>query len=164
MMVSFVETMAGTVRDREGRERPLDFNIKAEAASTRQFLLTGKTTLTGIIHASPWAPEAVIEGTMAMSAMHRYVIYTLEFRGRGGQALVLEGKKSPMLQAVLRTMTHMPVTLREKDGEVLAEGELRFDLRDLIPFAASWLPFGRTAQLALDVQRRSVARKVLAPS
>jgi hypothetical protein len=164
MMVSFVEQMAGMVRGRDGRERPLDFNIKAEAASTRQFLLTGRTSLTGIIHAPPWAAEAVVEGTMEMSAMHRYVQYTLEFRSRTGEALVLEGRKNPVLQAVLRTMTHMPVVLRQKDGEVLAEGELRFDLRDLLPFASSWLPFGRTAQLALDVQRRAVARRALAPS
>jgi hypothetical protein len=161
-MVSFVEAMAGTVRDSDGRDRPLDFNVKAEADSTRQFLLTGKTTLTGIIHAPPWAAEAPVEGTMAMSATHRYVNYMLAFRSRTGDDLVLEGTKNVRLDAVLRTMTHMPVTLRRKEGEILAEGELSFDLRDLIPFARSWLPIRRSQQFALDLQRRAVQRRVLA--
>ncbi len=162
MMVSFVEQMAGPVRDSDGRDRPLDFNIKAEADSTRRFLLTGETRLTGIIHAPPWAAEAPVEGTMAMSATHRYVKYMLTFHSRTGDELVLEGRKTVLLQAVLRTMTHMPVTLRRKDGEILAEGELRFDLRDLIPFARSWLPIRRNQQLALDMQRRAVERRALA--
>jgi hypothetical protein len=162
MMVSFVETMRGTVNDDEGRSHPCDFNIKAEAGSLRELLKTGTTHLSGLVHAEPWAVEAPARGTLEMSLVPPRIAYAVYFQSAQGQDLVIKGAKEVKAIGLLHSMTHLPVTVREKSGKVLGTGELTFDLKELGPFLASWLPFPRAAQRRLDVARRAVERRVLA--
>ena len=157
MRVSFVETMRGELKTRDGLTHPLDFELKAEAASLARFLRDGKADVAGVVHAPPWADEAEVEGTLTIDLPHRRLAYRLKFG-----ALTLEGDKQVRLPALLSSMTVLPVTLADLQGVPLAAGEVRFDLRDLPSFAASWLPGWREAQKRLDVKRRSVARRGLA--
>jgi hypothetical protein len=162
MVVSFVETMRGTVRGDEGRSYPCDFNIKAEASSLRKLLKTGMTQISGLVHAEPWVAEAPARGTLTMSLLPPRISYSVGFQSKEGKELVIEGAKEVQASALLYSMTHLPVTVREKSGAVLGTGELTFDLKELVPFLASWLPFPRHAQRMLDMERRAVERRALA--
>lgn len=162
MNVSFVETMRGRVRDGAGEEHPLEFEVKAEAAGLGAWLRDGRTYASGLVRAPPWAVEAPIEGTLTIAPAAGSIAYSLAFRSEAGESLRLEGAKRVRWTDPLRTMTVLPVTLRAPDGRLLAAGVLHFALRDLVPFAASWLPGRRRAQRLLDVKRRAVERRLLA--
>lgn len=159
MIVSFVETMQGTVSDASGRAHAIDFDLKAEAASLRGFLKDGVTKVSGLLHAEPWATEVPLTGTLRISASERCIEYRLETTDH---QLFLDGRKDVNPLTLVRSMTLMPVSLRDASGKTLATGEMRFDLKDLTPFLASWLPLKKQAQRLLDVRRRQVERRALA--
>lgn len=157
MRVSFVETMRGTLRDADGGSHPAEIELRTDAA-WRAFLRDGRTEATGLVRAGPWAAEAPLRGTLTIDPRTPRLAYHLEFES-GGARYVLAGEKHPDWRRPLETMTRLPVTLRS-DQRVVAEGELRFDLRELPAFLVSWLPLGR-AQRLLDVRRRIVERRLL---
>lgn len=157
MRVSFVETMRGELRDAEGQVHPIEFELKTDAC-WRAFLRDGRTEATGLVRASPWAAEAPIRGTLTIDPGAPRIAYALQFDSDEG-TLELAGQKVPDWRHPLASMTWLPMTLRSND-QVLAEGALRFDLRELPQFLFSWLPVGR-AQKTLDVRRRQVERRLL---
>jgi hypothetical protein len=161
MLVSFVETMRGSITDATGRPQPIEFEVKAEARSLRGFLRTGVTKVSGLLNAGPWATQVPITGTLRMSVLDRRIEYRLE-TGEGRSRLFLDGTKNVSPMTLLQSMTVMPVSLRDETGRTLGEGEMRFDMKDLAPFLASWLPLSRNAQRLLDVRRRQVERQALA--
>ncbi len=155
MQLSFVETMEGTVRDRAGVRTPLRFEVSAHGGAG------GRFALRGLAWALPWGAEVPAHGTLAIDARARTITYALRLALPGGDALTLDAQKRVSLRAPLRSMTRMPVTLRDAEGVVRAEGELGFALRTLPRFLASWLPVARVQQRVLDVRRRAVAREAL---
>lgn len=160
MRVSFVEAMQGVLRDRDGREAPISFEIEAAAPRLGGFLLDGRTEVLGVVHASPFAEEASLRGTLEISPWAGTIAYRLRFPGVGGE-LTLSGEKRPTPRGPLRSMTRMDVSLRGPGGELLAEGVMRFELGDLRAFLVSWLPWSRGAQRRLGARRRAVERRTL---
>jgi hypothetical protein len=158
MEVSFVESMRGAVKTDAGEDCPVEFDVVAKAPHLHRFLLDGHTELRGLLRAPKWVDETPAKGSLTISPLA--LVYRVEFEGRDGQTLVLEGKKHPSHFKPLSSMTTMEVALRS-GSTVLARGEMKFDLRELPPFLLSWLPVGRWAQRALDVRRRRVEREHL---
>lgn len=156
MRVSFVETMRGTVRDEAGRSWPVEFEVRAEAADHARFLRDGTTRLEGLIRAGEIVPEAACQGSLTLSPLRRRIAYALEFSDAAGAPRTLRGEKRFDPLSPVRSMTVLPVELAERDGRVLARGELRFDLRELLPFLASWLPIPTQAGRRLDRRRRAL--------
>ena len=155
MRLSFVETMRGTVRDTQGEASSIAFDVSATGASDGHFALRG------LAKAPRWTREAAAQGTLTIAPRERTITYVLRFASDSGEALVLEAQKRFSFLAPLRSMTLMPVTLSGPTGQVLARGEMSFDLRELVPFVASWLPLARVQQTRLDVRRRALARAQL---
>ena len=58
-------------------------------------------------------------------------------------------------------MTRMNATIADEAGRVVASGEMRFDVRDLVGFVASWLPVAKKGRHHLDTRRRSIERLAL---
>ncbi len=156
MRLSFVETMRGTVRDLHGEVHSIAFDVNAIGNSS-----DGHFALRGLARAPHWAREAAAHGTLTIAPRERTITYAVRFRAESGQELLLDAQKRFSFLAPLRSMTLMPVTLRNASGEVVARGQMTFDLRELVPFVASWLPLAKTQQKRLDVRRRAVVRALL---
>ena len=159
MEVSFVETMRGTLVTADGERTEVEFDVVARAPSVRTLLFTGRTELTGLLRAPPFASEVPARGSLVLGPTA--LDYELHFTAADGRALVLNGHKGPSLLKPVTSMTVMAAVLRDPEGNEVARGEMRFDLKDLVPFLASWLPVGRFAQRALDTRRRRVERHLL---
>lgn len=155
MILSFVETMRGWLSTRDG-ERPVSFEVRAAGQGGGHF------ELRGLISAPPFAVDRPVHGSLVIAPLKRSIAYALEFTGDDGRRYALEAEKHPSLLAPLTSMTAMQAILRDGGGTELARGEMRFDLRDLAPFALSWLPFPRLAQKQLDAKRRQIERSLLA--
>ncbi len=155
MQLSFVETMGGTVRDGQGVQRALSFEVSARGGAG------GRFALRGLASAPPWAGRVPAHGTLTIDPLARTVTYALRLDAPGGEALTLDAQKRFSLRAPLRSMTQMPVTLRDASGAVLAEGALSFSLHTLPRFLASWVSPSRAQQHELDVRRRAIARVML---
>jgi hypothetical protein len=160
--VAFVETLRGSLT--LGEEHcPIEIELLAEAPSRAALLQNGCLSLRGLVRAPRWAPEAAAIGTLRIqpSALD----YRLRFEGRDGRALHLFGRKHPSVLSPVRSMTRLPVELRTADAQPIAEGELAFDLGELVPFLfgwIGWLPTSRHARRELDVRRRAVERSAWA--
>ncbi|MFJ6530613.1 hypothetical protein ACIQMZ_35835 [Streptomyces longwoodensis] len=161
----FAETMEGTLRLDSGgsRERGLRLDLRVDAHHlVRPF---GSTTadVTGRVRISGWADDPHASGRMLIAPLARGRIdYRVRFTARDGHAYVLEGHKSPTWRNPLRSMTFLPVRLRPAEaagagGASVAsagEGVLRFRLRALPGFLASWrFPAASGAAWAYDSVR-----------
>lgn len=155
MHLSFVETMGGTVKDARSAAFPLSFEVNARGGEA------GRFTLRGIVKAPPWAPETAAQGTLVIAPRARTITYVLRFVSDAGDALTLDAQKRFSFFSPMRSMTFMPVTVSDGEGQVRARGDLSFDLRTLGPFLFSWLPISRVQRKRLDVRRRAVARAQL---
>ena len=155
MRLTFVETMSGTLQGEDGRAHPLSFHVQAAS------LGGGRFELAGVVAAPPWAVETDARGTLTFALLRPAITYCLRFTTRAGEALTLDAQKRPKVFSFIRSMTLMPATLRDESGQVLARGELAFDLRGLLPFLASWLPLHQPQQKQLEVRRRAAARQAL---
>jgi len=156
MRLSFVETMRGTVRDLHGDVHSIAFDVSAIGNSR-----DGHFALRGLARAPHWAREAAAHGTLTIAPRERTITYVVRFRSEAGAELLLDAQKRFSFFAPLRSMTLMPVTLRDASGEVIARGEMMFDLRELVPFLASWLPLIKAPQKRLDARRRAAVRALL---
>jgi len=156
MRLSFVETMRGTVRDLHGEVHSIAFDVSAMGNSG-----DGHFALRGLARAPHWAREAAAHGTLTIAPRERTITYAVRFRSEAGEELLLDAQKRFSFLAPRRSMTLMPVTLRDPSGEVIARGEMTFDLRELVPFLASWLPLIKAPQKRLDARRRAAVRALL---
>lgn len=155
MQLSFVETMSGTVRGEDGVSHPISFDVSAAGRGGGHF------ELRGVVSAPPWAPSATVEGTLTISPLKPAITYHLHFTALDGRRLELNAQKTPSLLRPLGSMTWMPAVLQDADARLVARGEMRFDLKDVLVFAASWLPGPRTQQRRLDVRRRAIDRHLM---
>ena len=155
MPPSFVETMRGWLKSGEG-EHPISFQVHAAGTGG------GRFELTGVIHAPPLAVERPARGELEISARKRSISYRLSFLGEDGRAYSLSAVKHVSLRAPVRSMTRMATVIHDAEGRPVAEGEMRFDLRDLGAFARSWLPVVGDERRRLDARRRQLDRQLLA--
>ncbi len=156
MKVGFVETMRGTLKAEDGSETKIEFEVRADADHLRQFLKDRHTTLRGVMRAGKYGAAVPASGSLVVD-IPRALTYRVEFAGH-----VLEGKKTPRFFAPVKSMTEMDVVLKTAEGEVVARGQMFFDVRELGPFIASWLPFNAKPRRAIDVKRRLLEREAMA--
>jgi len=133
MRITFSETMRGTLK-RNGDDLPIEFTVTARAEGLGWF------TLDGTAKAPPFA-EGPTTGSLQLKLVgfDRFIRYRLSLPG----GYRLEAEKSPSIFKPLRSMTWMPVKLLDRDGALVAEGEMTFALRELPQFVLSALPVGR---------------------
>lgn len=140
MGVSFFETMQGSVEDRWGRTHPIDFHVKAEAKQLGAWLADGELRISGVVSARPWAEDAPLLGRMNISPLRRKaIVYEFEFFDEDETAYTFAGRKDISWRHIAHSMTHMPVSLR-REGELIASGEMSFDLNHVLSFFSSWGP------------------------
>ncbi len=140
MGLSFFETMSGELVDAEGRVRHVHIDLRCASRRARS-LVGGSFHLDGTVSALPWA-EAACTGILSLSP--RRLEYRLDFHDEEGRPHRLTGRKHPSLRAPLASMTTLHTRL-EREGELLAEGTLRFHLDEIPAFLAS---FGLDSTLA----------------
>lgn len=138
----FEETMSGTYMpaDEPGVSRPMSFSIQVRADSVVGYLRDHLTTIVGILQAPGLAESAPVEGTMTIAPVAQKLIrYELSFTGDDGKPYYLRGQKNIVLGDLRRTMTELPVDIRDSGGALFATGTLRFDMRsDWKQFLSSW--------------------------
>ncbi|MFE8958737.1 hypothetical protein [Streptomyces iakyrus] len=147
----FAETMTGRLRldTAGGGSRPVTLDLRVDAPGPLR--LHGATTavVTGRVRIGGWADDRHASGSMLIAPLSRGRIdYHVRFTALDGREYVLEGHKSPTWRSPLRSMTVLPIRLRpagetaggEGSGSFrsVGEGRLRFRLRTLPSFTASW--------------------------
>jgi hypothetical protein len=171
MQVGFVETMRGALRPMSpapeasatgATELPCSFTVAVAAPSVRALVRSGRTRAAGVVRAAPWAAEAPCDGEIVLSVRPARIAYSIAFASNAGERLVLSGHKSVRAHHLLASMTTLPMTLvvaqGARAGAELARGTLFFDLRDLLPFARSWLPVPARERAALAHARMRLLR------
>ena len=116
---------------------PLPFEVKAEAKSVRGFLRSGRSRLTGVVRARPWADDAPLEGTLEVGP--RLFVYDFTFRDED-RLFRLRGEKHLGPTHLLQRMTTLHAELSEGET-VLATGTIRFDLNEAPALLSSFSPF-----------------------
>ncbi len=141
-VLEFSETMSGRMQILDGDEVDAEFEVrasldmdKAEKLATRgaTFQLEGLLRLPGIAEAAP------CYGTLVMRPMERHATlrYDLVFQADDGRDLELRGSKDVSLLSISRGMTTLHTGVWH-DSERIAKGTLRFDLRQIPDWLATW--------------------------
>ena len=137
--LAFEETMAGACRrvsDGGAFEAKLIVSVRAEPSLKKAIEARGSVlSLRGTIALPGLVEETPCEGTLTMRPLEGRgtLIYDVSFHDRSGARWSLRGEKHARLFLGLG-MTRLHTEIR-KEGELVAEGLLRFDLRDV----PSWL-------------------------
>ena len=129
------------MKDQAGQQHDLRIDIFCEARDVTQFAKDGLTHVTGVISAKPWANDCAVTGTLLIKlGKDPKIQYDLSFDGEDGESYRLFGAKHPSILSPLKSMTYLEVTLDSTGFEekTVAKGELRFDMKTLLPFATSW--------------------------
>lgn len=143
--IEFAETMAGTcvLEGEDGRAIAARFRVGAYAepdvvGSLRDrggtLRLAGRIDIEGLATAQPCAGTLEVRPLRSRATL----VYDLDMRDDEGRPLHLHGEKHVRLGDALGGMTTLHTEVRRDDGEILARGVLRFDVRDLRPFLASF--------------------------
>jgi hypothetical protein len=137
---TFSEVMSGPARLRdEPGQRPLRLELDVTCPGLLLLWNDTEATMTGRVSMAGVADDPEANGTMQIAPLRRRRLrYQLAFRAIDGQLMRLDGWKSVSLLRPLRSMTRLPATLYAENGSVLGEAQLRFDLRDLPKFLASF--------------------------
>jgi hypothetical protein len=155
MTLSFVEAMRGWLRPADGPELPVSFELRAVQRRPGR----GLFDVRGVIASPPLARETPARGTLEIGV--RALTYHLEFVATDGRLLTLDAVKHPTLRAPVRSMTRMRAVVGDTRGATIASGEMRFAVRDLPGFVASWLTPSSLAHRELDTRRRGIERRAL---
>lgn len=144
MGFAFAETMSGTLElDKEpGIQRPLRFDIKIHAASTRDHIATGRAKVVGIVSAPPITNKTGIEGSILIRPLGQRVIrYELTFVGDDGKRYELVGQKDIKLRRLVQTWTTLPMEILDDQDRRVATCLTRFDYqKDGWSFLRSFRP------------------------
>jgi hypothetical protein len=118
-------------------------SVRAEPSLKRAIESRGSVlSLRGTIALPGLVDEVPCEGTLTMRPLegHGTLIYDVSFRDRAGARWSLRGEKHARFFLGLG-MTRLHTEIR-KEGELVAQGLLRFDLKDV----PSWLATFRATQ------------------
>ncbi len=135
----FDEVMAGTVGI-DGEERPMRLELRVDLPELLRPWGDTEGVLTGRVYVPGWADDPHATGTLRVAPIAaRRIRYRMEFRAADGRVLLLDGWKSVSPRRPLHSMTHLPATITDAGGAVVAEARLRFDVRrDLLRFLAGF--------------------------
>lgn len=129
---SFKETMSGTYwrLDTPAVERALSFTITARAKDVRRFAKDRLWNISGTVEAEGLATRQELEGTLGFRLLdQRRLPYRFTFVGDDGKGYELSGQKEWSGLAPVESMTLLPASLYDADGEEIARATLRFDVR-----------------------------------
>ncbi len=136
--VKFTETMRGTFkRPGEAAERAIEFTITARGSALRpRFAADGTLSAEGIATRRPAHGQLILRPILG-----RTLRYELEFTGDDGRPYGFAGQKDLELLRLRKTMTTLPGQIRDRDGHVVGEVVVKFDLSsDLLGFLGSFRP------------------------
>jgi hypothetical protein len=130
--LSFRETMRGSfwLLDEPTDERAMRISLEARADNFAEFLHQKTWSIQGTIEAEQLATGSALKGTVRANPIEeRRLTYRLAFRGNDGDPYELTGYRTWSGWAPLESLTLLPASLYDRDGEELARAALRFDLR-----------------------------------
>jgi len=143
-VTTFHEVMRGHVRLHDPgadppRRRQLRLALVVEAPGVMHPWSDVVAVASGRLFVPGWCDEPV-HGTLRIAPMAaRRIHYRIAFILPDGRRCELNGWKSLTVFRPLWSMTHLPATITDESGAVVAEAWLRFDLRrDLIPFLGNF--------------------------
>ncbi len=138
VQLGFQETMSGTMRlsSAPHEARPFSFSIHARTRGLWDLLKTREATISGELMAEGFGLRCPLVGTLGVDLLPRQRIkYAFGFTADDGRSYRFEGHKSVRLDALRRTMTHLPGRVLDETGKVIATADVEFDLdRDLVGF------------------------------
>lgn len=136
----FAESMHGTAV-LNGEQRPMIFQVAAEAPDLSAYLRDGRTHLQGHVTINGLAKEAPLSGELWIKLLSRVIRYEFSFRDSRARLLSFRGQKDLSLLHPLRTLKTLPGEIRDEHGAQVAQAKLRFRTRDLPMFVRSfgWL-------------------------
>jgi hypothetical protein len=143
--------MAGTVR-LGGSSLPMRLELGADLPEVFRPWGDTEGALRGRVHVPGWVDDAAATGTLRVAPIAaRRIRYRLAFTTAEGRSVHLDGWKSISYRHPVRSMTYLPATLTDEEGQVVGEARLHFDLRhDLAGFLAGFrLPGTRPSHGAL---------------
>jgi len=129
--LSFREKMSGSYWRLDAPTAESAISLAFEGSSdVASFVRTRTWSLSGTIDAEGLATGRALSGTIRFALLQeRRVPYRFVFRGDDGRGYELSGQKEWTGLAPVASMTLLPATLIDDEGEELARATLRFDLR-----------------------------------
>ena len=130
---SFRETMSGTYHllASPTEERAMHFTIAARAADVRRFARERTWRIEGEVDAEGLASQRPLEGTLGFFLLdERRLPYRFTFQGDDGKAYEFRGQKDWTLVAPLESMTVLPGSIFDGEGNEIGRCTLRFDVRN----------------------------------
>jgi hypothetical protein len=137
--LAFAEVMAGTLTWPSGDETPVEVRVRAELPLPVRLCDLGvDLRVAGTLDVPPIAREVRCEGRLAIRPLRlrQTLLYDLTFDADGAWRLVGEKHVAPWRAA--RGLTTLHVRLLAPDGTEAAKGVMRFDVRSIPTWAASW--------------------------
>lgn len=137
----FEETMSGSLLPADGgAEHPFSFTVEARARKLRHLALGGPLDLSGHVTLGGSVSRAPVAGSLLVDPIFgRRLVYELYWRDAEDRPNRFYGRKDLRALALVRTMT----LLRGKvyrQGQLVGDATLTFDLRDLAAFLLSMRP------------------------
>jgi hypothetical protein len=137
---TFHEVMDGAIRlVGEEQDRPLRLELDVTAPGVLRLWGDTEAVMTGRAVAPGWA-VAPVAGTMRIAPVAaRRIRYRCAFETEQGRRVHFDGWKSVTLRHLTQSMTTLPFTVADDDGQLVGQGVLRFDARrDLGRFLAGF--------------------------
>lgn len=141
MHTTFHEIMTGQARlAGEERSRQILLDLAVDVPGLLRPQGDVEAAVTGRVKIGGWAEDITATGTMRISPVAaRRIRYMIDFATRDGRKMHLDGWKSVSFARLMRSMTRLPVTITDQEGDITGEAQLRFDvLRSLVPMLASF--------------------------
>jgi hypothetical protein len=162
MRTKFREIMTGQARlAGEERSRAALLDLAADVPGLLRPWGDVEATLAGRVRIEGWADDPGAAGTLRIAPVAaRRIRYRLSFTTSDGRKMHLDGWKSVSFARLLHSMTTLPATIMDEKGLVMAETQLRFDLRQALgPMIASF----RVRQVAQRAASPLAPRAYLSP-
>jgi hypothetical protein len=138
----FRETMTGTYHllATPLDERAITFTIAAKVDGLRRFLKDKVATIEGEVDVEGFADKRPLHGTLGLKLLdERRLPYEFTFRGNDEREYRFRGQKDFAIIAVTDSMTVLPASLYDAEGNEIGRATLRFDMQhDMRTFLRSW--------------------------
>jgi hypothetical protein len=116
--------------DEPTAERGIAFTIEARTRDLRRFVRDKTWRITGTVDVEGLASSRSLDGTLVFKLLEeRRLPYRFTFLGDDGRDYELSGQKEWSGLSPVGSMTLLPASLYDADGEEIARATLRFDLR-----------------------------------
>lgn len=139
---AFRETMSGSYHrlDRPTEDHAIEFTISAHVESLRRFVRDRIARIEGEVTMEGLATKRPLSGTLGLKLLDEQRLpYEFTFRGDDGKSYSFRGEKDVLIQTLPDSITTLPASVFDADGNEIARAVLRFDLRgDLFEFIKSF--------------------------